>query len=923
MDGGQADEISVLSLVRERKTTETRPKAARVESGKKSQFQLKREAERLKLQQESAEDDVVSQTGQSIAPLISAEDADDVWLDANGAPLSAFKKAALQRRGQGPPGGTARNPASSSSRASARASHQDTVPPSTSAPDDIESISRENEAKIAAMSPEQIQREVEELQDQIGSDLLQQFKQLAALKSKIASGHAQSSSAPASIQSTPSASTVAKKSVSFNLPEESDDPPNDASKSIVASDAEPTSELKFHEHANMSELNDIVVTQAGHLLLPDKVPLSEADATRPQSQAVEETYTIPMLLSLAQSSATAQRQLGLTILSRVAAASSAQLEIKLGAEQYIRRILRVAALASRYTLSAQHRNESTVARRCLLSILTYLSQGTHLRPTQHRTEASSTAEGSTLADTVSTTTTVAAPILSNSHGDGGLPEDLERDLAQARPNSSAASLLVSDLVHNGLVEALRNDLLWSDRILTTSRAVKTSSLTSTLSGNDDLAEAMEAVIETAIILNIIARSSDLHAEAIADEENSHIPDSGASKASKDTILQVLVKHGIRNRRWPPIDDELTLFNVSPEVLSLIGTICHSTPRAALKLTQQTSIANTFLRFVAIPPWSLDEPEESRQQDKTTTGLKSQDAIKAQRWSLANWYIFSGALKGYLGLSKHSLEGSLLDAWSLWLDISTWIQAASYLTFPSSLRVSSQNSLQVQIQTVQLEAVSRVLQLFGSWIERAVGSEGDFEDLTWTEVSSTKDVALGVLTALGSSRSQQVGTTTGAGQDDSSTATTAKDHIGEAGAAAADEKQAMHLQVFTSAVNLLLTWLQAANETARNPARETTRQLQLNTDLHLLFEAVLDDANRALKSFALSNSHKSEGSVSLGQAAFDAVAAIHEMARFLGLAPTSSPETSARNPGDVDSWHSLSSTAKQIMTRHKDVYSTSV
>ncbi|KAE8236037.1 hypothetical protein A4X13_0g9286, partial [Tilletia indica] len=197
----------------------------------------------------------------------------------------------------------------------------------------------------------------------------------------------------------------------------------------------------------------------------------------------------------------------------------------------------------------------------------------------------------------------------------------------------------------------------------------------------------------------------------------------------DTALQILVKQGIRARRWPRLNDGQPHLDVIPEVLALVATICNSTSRAALKLIQRTTIANTLLRFIALPPWGLDDSEgEAKPSTKTDS----------ERWMLRNWELFSSTLLAYGGLSKHSLEGALLDAWSLWLDVSDWTQQATFLDASSS-----PNS----VRLIQIRCASRLLQLFGSWIARAASSEGDFEDLTWTDVSTTKDVALAILDKL--------------------------------------------------------------------------------------------------------------------------------------------------------------------------------
>ncbi|KAE8210126.1 hypothetical protein CF327_g5960 [Tilletia walkeri] len=93
-----------------------------------------------------------------------------------------------------------------------------------------------------------------------------------------------------------------------------------------------------------------------------------------------------------------------------------------------------------------------------------------------------------------------------------------------------------------------------------------------------------------------------------------------------TALQILVRQGIRARRWPRLNDGQPHLDVIPEVLALVATICNSTPRAALKLTQQTNIADTLLRFIALPPWGLDDSEGE---------AKASTETDSERWMLRN------------------------------------------------------------------------------------------------------------------------------------------------------------------------------------------------------------------------------------------------------------------------------------------------
>ncbi|CAD6945287.1 unnamed protein product [Tilletia controversa] len=888
---------SPLGGVRERATrSKSRAPATHTEaldsSGpKKSRFQLAKEAERLKAEQISksghlpGEGQVERKDVPDPTELPSAQSGTaEVWLDADGVPLSAFKKAMLQRKGLGPPGRTTSRSQAESSTSSSSLPLDKAVasaappPPEPSAFDsdarnsELDTISKQNEAKIAAMSPEEVHQEVEELQDQIGNDLLDQFRQLAKLRAQGA--QKQPAEREASGQGPDATNVATKKSVSFDVPVDDSTPPVGLSKDVDLAKTvrDAPSELHFHEHSDDANLESIKITHSGHLF-----------SATPSSKPIgEEVYSMPMLLSLVQSSAPTQRSLGLTVLTRAISSSSPELETMLGAEKYIKSVLRVGALAARYTLSDRHRSVVSSARRCLLGVLSALTSGQHL----DRRQAQKRRSG------LKSTTGVVAPILDA--GGHGFPEDLEQELTQALPSTSAAFLLVSDLLQSGLISGLRSDLASCDRVLS-AKSNKPSS-TSMNDVSAEFGDAIEGVTEAASVLQIIAQISDLHAESIAINED----ESGHSSASDgDTVLQILVKQGIRARRWPTADDGEAQLDVIPEVLALVATICNSTPRAALKLSQQTNVANTLLRFVALPPWSLDEAEGEAQQ------ISNGDEAARHMRNLRNWDLFSSTLLAYGGLSKHSLEGALLDAWSLWVDVSDWVQQGSFLTAPNS------TSSAAAIRMVQLRCASRLLQLFGSWIARAVSSEGDFDDLTWTDVSPTKDVALAILGKLAGQLPGSTGSVNGCDDD------------------RALRRRTEELHLLASAVTLLVTWLQAATESARNPARQLTMQLQADANLSLLFKATLAEAETMLGKDTKEDPAVRGGEVADEEghkqrlapciSALEAIEAIHELSRLLAMSsPAAAPASDGKQDlsalGSRHTWQALAKGTAKSMAR---------
>lgn len=101
---------------------------------------------------------------------VDGDQGDDEWLDENGNVMSAFRKARLQRQGQGPPGGT--RPGGKGGTAA----QQFTSPAPQSEPTDtselLDSISQENEAKVRAMSATDVQSDLADLRAVFGQDTL-------------------------------------------------------------------------------------------------------------------------------------------------------------------------------------------------------------------------------------------------------------------------------------------------------------------------------------------------------------------------------------------------------------------------------------------------------------------------------------------------------------------------------------------------------------------------------------------------------------------------------------------------------------------------------------------------------------------------------------------------------------------------------
>ncbi|CAO1630988.1 unnamed protein product [Sympodiomycopsis kandeliae] len=115
--------------------------------------------------------------------VLSSEDAEE-WLDEQGNVMSAFRKSRLQRMGQEPPGGKRYPPGHTHVAAHDEANEADRPHPEpaslTDGDEDIATlraeISRENDAKLKSMNPEDVAQDLKDLQDIFGRDSLEALK---------------------------------------------------------------------------------------------------------------------------------------------------------------------------------------------------------------------------------------------------------------------------------------------------------------------------------------------------------------------------------------------------------------------------------------------------------------------------------------------------------------------------------------------------------------------------------------------------------------------------------------------------------------------------------------------------------------------------------------------------------------------------
>lgn len=217
----------------------------------------------------------------------------DEWLDENGLPMSAFRKARFQKQGLAPPGGLKKAmplaPSTKSEMASDTGFEKEIDPADLKA-----SVSAENYKKIAAMTPEQIQRNIKELEAMFGKDILQGLRNRNAPSRSSVSQEAQrsmvgSASAPEKPPFTDSShSSSALELLVFDL----------QGRSLPVPPRNSLPGHYYHQHADRDDTNTISVS--------------------------DDSYSAAFLLLLSRSIIAGQRGTAINVLNKVVALHGAQ-----------------------------------------------------------------------------------------------------------------------------------------------------------------------------------------------------------------------------------------------------------------------------------------------------------------------------------------------------------------------------------------------------------------------------------------------------------------------------------------------------------------------------------------------------------------------------------------------------------------------
>lgn len=247
----------------------------------------------------------------AVNPDVIGGNDQEEWLDEEGKPMSAFRKARLKRQGHSAPGGvqSRSNAANVEDDARIQGSHvvgdisAEQQPHYTDGVDDVaslmKSISKENQDKVQKMQSKDVQQDLKDLEAMFGPEVLEQLRQRSQGKSQTGA---------------------------LQAPKQSPNPPN----------LEPSNNAQTMRHNPRSsdKGSDVLgtLTFDGHgkiRAVPQKPSdLTDVSGNLDPAFADQDGYSAASLLLLARSTVAGQRTMALAILSRVCSLYGAPLAIR-------------------------------------------------------------------------------------------------------------------------------------------------------------------------------------------------------------------------------------------------------------------------------------------------------------------------------------------------------------------------------------------------------------------------------------------------------------------------------------------------------------------------------------------------------------------------------------------------------------------
>ncbi|PWN52780.1 hypothetical protein IE53DRAFT_384758 [Violaceomyces palustris] len=626
-------------------------------------------------------------------------DDEEEWLDEDGKPMSAFRKARLIRQGLGPPsrrraGGP--SPSSRSSPVVAGHTIDPTRDPGGGAdPESIEamlaSVSAENEAKIRGMSKNEVEDELQSLESLFGPSVLDALR-----KRKVESSNQSSIDERRDEPSSQSKRSTGDSSTGPSRKWEAG--ARDAGAASASREKDPEGPLAIKRRYFPAEPEGI--NPSLEWMMPedpyssDHPPLStkpgfrfdfEGRIIRPESISTDLTYisglhhhgedqgspgyTVSELLHLVKSTVASQRSLAIKVLSRIC-------------QRYPSPPSKVEAQGGEDKDVVEHLDSGDFDLRAqiILSARWLLED--------RNFSVRSAALGCLVAGIVSGPTGCVG-VLGVERETSWLSHASKK--TQNRGNDSLGD-------HSSYKVLIQND--WAETLVRTGiLTLFCKEVRNLVSSEKD----QDSILE--ILLLIASRSSKM-ARKISKEEG---------------MFDLIIKLGVK-RHWPPVKGEMGLSSAWPSLTSveLLLVLIMGSKEDAIKLVTSGSV-DSLMRFVMLLPWTLEKDADEAVGEDVEIATRS-------------WQLLSTTMRIYSCLAKYGLYASVVGrTWKLWKEIGDHFERQME---------SISNAPRSDLVQAKLESVKRYFDMLQDWTACAIDPHllQGVHDVTWSQVRNWIDLS---------------------------------------------------------------------------------------------------------------------------------------------------------------------------------------
>ncbi|GAC93338.1 cytoplasmic protein [Pseudozyma hubeiensis SY62] len=638
----------------------------------------------------------------------TASAGDEVWLDEDGRPMSAFRKSRLLRQGLRPP---------SIQSIQTYSSGKDDQDVTSFRPDpsrdpgggaDIDAItavlsevSRENDQRLRQMSTAEVSEELRSLENLFGKDVLEALRNRKSTSKVQVNERALSKATESGI--VQSESTLRRRGNSLTQEEDGEGPLAIKRQYFPGEPEGPNPSLEWmmpqpSQQAASKDLRfDFSGTSIERGVQTDQTYLSGLHHHGDDQEAPG--YTVAELLHLSRSTVAAQRQLALNVLARICEHHPTwggdNLPMSVAATTLLNDnalLLRARIISiSRWLLGDRHFTVRAAALRCLVSAVRSLPAGASppLACTQELKFGSLLRAGQS-----------------------------DRDDDPDRPEASE--------VEKGIQSDWADVMLESD-ILTLFWDRTDSIITST----------WEAELALELLFRIASCSAS-HAMRVFEDDPTKFCD-------------FVIRLGLKVA-WPPVTVESPLAGATPPKSSSLPSVTavqllHQGILSDRKIAESLVLSGSIehlLRFVVTPPWKVEEDWAFDDE--------AGDAIV-----VVAYQIFDEVVQLFVSLASYGLFASVVArTWDLWRAGSSW--AVRHLLDHGA--AEEDTSKKAWIREARNTAAQRIFEILGAWTHCASDPHElmTAHDITWTQVrdwiESVKDAAGEIETTGSRERSDQ-------------------------------------------------------------------------------------------------------------------------------------------------------------------------